>query len=33
MTKLKESFNENFDGYIVSTPPSTHSKIAQEINI
>ena len=31
MTTLKESFKEYYDGYIISTPPSTHSKISQEL--
>lgn len=28
---IKESFEKNYDGYIISTPPSTHTKIAIEI--
>jgi UDP-2-acetamido-3-amino-2,3-dideoxy-glucuronate N-acetyltransferase len=30
-SNLDSSFSSNFDGYIVSTPPSTHFKIAKKI--
>ena len=30
-SSIKDSFNENFSGYIIATPPSTHASIASKI--
>ena len=31
LSNLEESFEENFDGYIVATPPKTHFELAKKI--